>query len=370
MNGGKHMEGDNILSGGIDALKLMKENVLALDSDKEKYQELLLDEKRLEKVIEGKEKDIQEEIAQTIKKRKEEIESSFDKEIDKTKSRMKKIQGQKDKLKDAKISERIKLETAEYIEENKNILQSAKKIFKQNHVPKLCNNKLYYALFSPKDFLDGVILLIVILLTFLVIPCGIYFYLIPEQKIIYLVGIYFITSIVFIFLYIFIYNKTKLKHPEEIAQVKALRIQMKMNRKKVRKIKKRILKDNDESPYGLEQYNENMQDLESKVLESERQKEESIQSFLKGTQLAISTEIQAGYQEEVNKQKADLDNVLKGITEIDNRIKEQNQEMTNQYEAYLGKEIITIENIDKLINLMETRNIVTISEAVNVMKQE
>lgn len=364
------MESGNILSDGIDALNTIKEHLLELNGYKEKTEQLTSDEKKFEKAIEIKERDIQDEISVTLKKRREEIEQTFDEQIDKLKAKMKKFHAKKDKLKDAKISERIKFETSDLIEENKKLSINVKNIFKQNHVPKIYNNSLYYSLFFPSSLMDWVLILLIVALAFLAIPCGIYFGLLPERKIIYLVAIYFITIIVICGLYILINNISKSKYIDVIVQVKQLRIQIKVNKKKMIAIKKSIKNDKDESRYGLDKINQEMQELETNIEESKMQKEEAITNFNNTTKLVITTEIKAKHQEEFDKLKMDYENTHNEINRYDTKIKEMTLVMANNYEAYIGKDFLKIEKIDALINLMETRGITTISEGLATINQE
>lgn len=364
------MENTNVLSDGIETLNTMKEHLLELDGYKEKNDQLTIEEKRLEKAIQIKERDIQDEIIVTLKKRREEVEQAFDEQINKLKSKIKKAHNKKEKLKDVKISERIKIETADLRDENKMLSIKAKNIFKQNKVPKSYNSSLYYALYFPSSIRDILIILFLVALAFLVIPCGIYFGLLPERKIIYLVAIYFVTIILICGLYIIINNISKSKYVDTIIQVKQLRSQIKGNKKSMKAIKKDIIKDKDESGYGLDKINQEMKELDASIEESEKQKQEAINNFENTTKLVITTEIRGKHQEELNKLKTDYDHAHNEINRIDIKIKEMTLYMANHYEAYIGKELLKIEKLNAIINIMETKGISTISEGITSFKLE
>lgn len=364
------MEKEPILSGGIDTLNTIKEHVLELNGCKEKKQELDVKESQLEQLIENKEKIINDEITNTLKKRKEEVVVTINEQIEETKSRFKKAKAKKDKHKNAKISERIKTETAELEEENTKLKQMSKTLFKQSHISRIFNTKLYYALFSPKYFLEMLTVIATLLIVFLALPCGLYYYFTPEKKTVYFAIIYFLTVVVVLGFYIFIYKISKGKHREDIMRGRAWRNEIHANHKKINAISKSIIKDKDESVYGLDKLNKELDKLARSIEELENQKKETLNNFERKTKIVISTEIQARYENELKKLRNEYEDTNKVINEYADKIKEMSLDMANHYEAYLGKEFLTIEKLDALAQLMNTRNIATISAALALLSKE
>ncbi|ROR23612.1 hypothetical protein EDD66_1135 [Mobilisporobacter senegalensis] len=364
------MENTNILSEGIEALNTVKEKLLELNGYKENAEQLAIEEKKLEKGIESKERDIQDEITITLKKRKDEIEKTFDEQIEKIKIKMKKVQNKKEKIKNAKVSERIEDETGELVEENKKLFINIKNIFKENKIPGIYNSNLYYSLYFPSSFKDIIIILALIMIAFIGIPCGIYFGLLPERKIIYLIAIYFMTIILICGLYLLINNISKSKYLDSIIQAKQLRIQIRANRKKIKAIKKSILKDKDESRYGLDKINQEMMELDGVLKEIEEQKQEAILNFEDTTKLVIVTEIKAKYQEELNDLNLNYEKSHNEMNQYDTKIKEITLYMANNYEAYIGKEFLRVEKMDGIIQLMQSQGLTTVSEGLAAWEQE
>ncbi len=360
------MEGANLLSAGTETLNVIKEHILELEGYKEKNLGLQKEEKRYEAELNEKRKVLQDELNATIKKRKEEVMDTFNQELDKAKVKKKKVRDKKDKLKGTEVSKRIESETASFYEENKQLKEESKKIFKQNQVPGRYNNKLYYALFLPSSISDIIIIALFALFFFLLIPCGIYFVLMQESKTIYLVAIYFVTIIIVFGSYIVINNKSKGKHRDAILQVKQIRNKQKKNKKTIKKIKKAILNDKDESNYGLDKFDDEIKAIEGNIADIEKRKKEAILNFEEVTSIVITTEIRSKYEDELTQLSSNYDNIHEEINQIDNKIKEMSLEMANSYEAFLGKEYMSVERIDQLIHIMETQNIGTISEAMKM----
>ena len=144
---GTNMGDVNVLSGGIEILHEIKENLLELDGYKEKSLDMVNEQEKLEKLIAAREKARDSEIAETVSKRIEEVEESFDGQIEKTRARVKKVKAKRDKLKDTKVSERIDVETADMREEIRSLNQDIKALFTKNQIPRIFNNQFPFLLF-------------------------------------------------------------------------------------------------------------------------------------------------------------------------------------------------------------------------------
>lgn len=64
------MDGENLLTGGVDKLNEIKENLLELNGYHENYEKLVLEEDKNEKSIQSLEKAAADEVGATIKKKK------------------------------------------------------------------------------------------------------------------------------------------------------------------------------------------------------------------------------------------------------------------------------------------------------------
>lgn len=361
---------ENILSGGIQELQTVKDTLLKLDGYKENNHILSAEEKKLEKNIQNKEKAINDEILSTIKRRKEEIETTYNDQVDKTRSRIKKVRGKKEKSKSTKISERISAETTELRDEYSRMKLEAKTVFKQNQVPSFCNSRLYYALYLPKGFGDVIIIGLVLLLVLLIIPCAVYFLLLQDKGMIYLALDYVVTVIFFGAMYMLIDNNTKDKHVKSLVKVREIRGYLSNNKKEQKKIRKQILRDKDESSYGLEKYNEELQELENEIHTILEQRKDALDIFENTTRFVIGEEIKARYQEELTALKDEYGRVSNELKKTEGNITMISMEIARNYEAYMGKEFMLVDKLDQLEDQMKLNNLLTISDAIAQLKQE
>lgn len=363
------MNGNNLLSGGVNELNEMKENLLEMYGYQSKNDSLTDEEEKLEKSIISLEKAIADEVQTTTKKRRQEIDDAFDKQAEKIRARIKKIKDRRDKSKDRKVSERISAETAFLLTENNQLHLESKKILKQKRIPSFCNTKLYYALYSPSCFTDFLVIFGVVLLMLILVPCGIYFFILPEEKILYLVLTYVGTVLFFGGLYILIGNRTKEKYTDDILQVKRIRSNIRLNKKKITIIKNNIRKDRDESAYGLQNFDEDLTKLEQESAEIDLQKKEALGTFDHTTSQIIASEIQGINEEKLSSLKAEHEKVKTESKNAEEKIKALTIKIASEYEPFIGKDLMSIEKMDTLINIIQAGSAGTISEAVAFYRQ-
>lgn len=358
------MERENVLSGGIETLYTIKENLLELEGYKESSKDWTFKEEQAEGQFEERQKAITDEVSIILKKRRQELESSFEEQMDQTKARIKKAKAKKDKQLGKKVSERIEEETADLTKERVRLEQELKAVFQKNHISRVFNHNWFHAVFMPCSLRDVGILLITAVLLFLVVPVGVYKFLLPN-KTLYLVLDYFVTILVFGGLYILTNRKIKENHAEAVIDMKAIRQKMAKNEKK-RKAKARdIRKDKDDSIYGLDDMKEEILQLEEELSHLMEEKKNALVEFEATAKPAVVEEIKSRYEDEMRGLK---DKVKAAHEEQKNaalKVKEFSVEIANRYETYLGKEWLTKESIDRLITIMQEENLTTIAEALN-----
>ncbi len=364
------MEGNyNVLAGSIDTLNEIKESLLELHGYQAKYDSLTEEEKKLEKNIQAVEKAVSEEIASTTKKRRQEIEATFDKQIDKTRARIRKIKEKRDKRKSSKVSERIHEETAPLREENNRLKLEAKSVFKQKHVPAFCNTGLYYALYYPRYLGDIGIIFLTLLITLFIVPCGTYFLILKEDRILYLILAYIASVLLFGGIYLLIGNRTKDKHQEAMKQVRGLRSQIRGNHKKMKAIGRSIRKDRDESGYGLENFDEELTRLGQEEAEIVTQKKDALLTFDNTTSQVITAEIVGRQEEKLAALKADYASVSGEAGKAADKIKALTIKIASEYEPFIGKDLMSLERLDTLTNIIQAGNASNISEALAFYRQ-
>ena len=334
--------------------------VQELSASKNSLDKIRLDEKRLEKDLEAEKKAVADAISLTVKKRMEEINGSYDKEIAKGQDRLKRVRSKREKAKSQGIKERIAEETKELHDDNRELkLQTT---FQKDRVPRFCKSTWYYSLYFTRGFSEFLILLVTILICFLAVPYGIYM-LLPEKSTYYLIGIYFAVVVVFGGIYILINNKTKVRHQEALKQGRKIRDLMRTNHKKIRVITNSIRRDRDEAVYDLEKYDDEIAQIEQDLSDITSKKKEALNTFEKVTKTIISDEIAGASREKIERLEEELLRASEEAKEAEVKVKEQTLFITDNYESYLGTEFMVPEKLDELADFIRMGKATTISEA-------
>lgn len=165
-----------------------RDAVYRVNCDSRTARQLEAEESQKEKELASLKKEVADTISRTVKARRDEIESGYDREIAKGQDRLKKARAKREKAKDKGVKERIAEETSQLRDHNRDLKIQLKTMFKKDRVPAFVNTTFFYALYYPRGMKEFGIGFLTFLICFLAFPCGIYF-LIPERKWWYLAAV-------------------------------------------------------------------------------------------------------------------------------------------------------------------------------------
>lgn len=362
----QQMGESNILSGGVEVLTQMREALSSLEEMKRRNSELDSSEAKLKTDIEMKKKIIADEISLTVKKRQEEVEESFDGQIDKTRARLKKVKGNRDKAKDARVSERIKFETAGVVEEKRKFRQDLKELFKVNQIPRIFNTQLFFSWFVPGEFRDYLID-VASIIVLAAIPTIVNLFLPESVKTVFLTIIMYIAVFGIVgLIYFAIFRNVRDKHIDALKEARRIRNRIRRNEKTADVMSKNIKQDPDESRYNLNEFDDEIAELEKQILSISEQKKEALTVFENQTKLDIANDITARHNEELENLQNAYNAAYTESKQLSEQINASVLEISGKYEAYLGKENLQISKIDGLIEIINTGDALNIADALIV----
>ena len=360
------MEGQNILYGNVDDLMNVRGLIEARDKVRGEIESLNNEKKRLEKDVVAEEKQMSINIESTVKKRRDQVVSNFDKELDKSQDRLKKVRSERGKQKDKKVAERIKEETAELVNENKNIKEEIKTYFKQKGVPSFMDKGFMYSLYYPRNLKD----LIVIILTFIVAVA------VFPPFVAWLFGargwgraiLIAVLIIILGFIYMLGYNFAKVRNREAYEDMIPKRSAIRKNKAKINRIKKKIKKDKDEDKYGLHEYDEDIKELEDTIEDIVKRKNDVLAEFEKTTKADICEEITNRDMPKIDKIKSKINETSMKLKELEQKQKDMSINLSSNYGVYLGEENMTVDRINMLAGYILNGQVSNVGEAVNLSK--
>lgn len=360
------MEGQNILYGNVDDLMNVRGLVEARDKVRAEIDSLNNEKRRLEKDVVAEEKQLSVNIESTVKKRREQVVSNFDKELAKSQDRLKKVRNDRGKEKNKKVAERIKEETADLVTENKNIKEEIKTYFKQKGVPTFMDKGFIYSLYYPRCLKE----LLIIILTFII---GVFAFpslmawLLGAKKI-WRALLIIVLIVLFGFIYMIGYNYAKVRNREAYEDMLVKRSAIRKNKGKINRIKKKIKKDKDEDRYGLHEYDEDIKELEDTIEDIVRRKNDVLADFEKTTKADICEEITNRDMPKIEKIKKQISETTIKLKELEQKQKDMSINLSSNYGVYLGEENMTVDRINMLASYILNGQVSNVGEAVNLSK--
>lgn len=358
----------NILSEGKGTIKEIKQELLVLEEYKEKERNALSLEMKYEKEIRQKEKQVEDEISSTTRKRRNDIESTYDGQINKGKSQLKKVNARREKSKDEKMSERIKEETLSYVSENRLINADIRSLMKKDRIPFVCKYNLYYSIYYPAGPLDLVKMAVAALIVFVVLPALIILITPWSEGTFLKILAYVVDILLFGTIYIVVKNTFNSWHETALKQIRTKKNLINHNKKEIRRIKKGIRKDKDESRYNLGKYDKELDEINENINDLVKKKKDALGTFENSTKNIIENEITERHEKELNKLKEAHAKAKKDADRLDDVVSKMTLDISTKYDAYIGKELLKPDKLDALIEIIDKGEAKNISEAIAVYK--
>lgn len=367
---------DNVFNENEDYLIAARDAIRQKAQMGEELNQLRLQHKKLGKGIASEEKSISDEIASTIKKRRQEIEDTYDDRLDDNRARKRKVAVKRGKKKSERVNARIEDETKHISRDTREINAELKLLFKKNRVPGMCASRLYYIMFMPKGVDEMLLFVLSNLIYFLGIPSV--FMLIIKNAVLdkkqninmafWCMLVLAVFIIVQLIIYFVVSNSTKNRHRDVIVQGRSLHDKIKANKRQADAIKESINKDKDETSYNLGAFDEKLASLDEEADAIEKEKQEAIRVFEDETTRLITDEINGRrlqVLEDMNKERAQLEDK---IAQREKDYSDKVLEITNQYAAYIGEDMCKEERLSDLISIMEEGQAETVSEAISAYR--
>lgn len=352
----------------LDFLEKARESVEELSIAEDRQRQLKQDGNRLERELEAEKRQVADSVQATIRKRRAEINGSYDSEIGKAQDQLKKARSRREKAKNQGMKERIAEETSELHAHNKELGARMKAAFRKDHVPALCGTRFYYSIYFPRWANEFLTLLFCVAVIFLVLPYGIYL-LAGGHRPLYLAGIYLADILVSGGLYMAVGNHTKMHYMEPLKEGRQILDQVHSNNKKIRVITSTIRKDRNESFYDLEKYDDEIARLQQELSDVAAQKKDALGTFESVTKTILQDEIEHSHKERLDGLEAEYNDVKEQLGATSAEVKERRLYITDHYASLLGREFLDPFKINGLAEIIRAGQAVNISEAIEVYRK-
>ena len=317
--------------------------------------------KQSEKAYSSMEKSVAEGITTALKKKKEEIAATYDRELSQYQDQIDVCKTERAKAKANAIAQRIQVETAPLNQQNQQLEAQIELKFKENKVPVVCKKRAISMLFFPKNSRDWTIDILVGVGLIFFIP--LFFSLAISNRLV-LAFTFFVYVGALFTVYLYLLHKYMLKFAGVNEEVEELRKQIRINNKNKQLMTNRIKKSQDETGYNLGSFDDKITSIQQVMQNTVEKRQEALENFESEIRHQITADITAankdellGLQQEFESKRQELSDKKEEIEQIEKQLKEE-------YEPVFGKDLLYKQRLNKFDSFCQENADLSLEEAL------
>lgn len=317
--------------------------------------------KQSEKAYSSMEKSVAEGITTALKKKKEEIAATYDRELSQYQDQIDVCKTERAKAKANAIAQRIQVETAPLNQQNQQLEAQIELKFKENKVPVVCKKRAISMLFFPKNSRDWTIDILVGVGLIFFIP--LFFSLAISNRLV-LAFTFFVYVGALFTVYLYLLHKYMLKFAGVNEDVEELRKQIRINNKNKQLMTNRIKKSQDETGYNLGSFDDKITSIQQVMQNTVEKRQEALENFESEIRHQITADITAankdellGLQQEFESKRQELSDKKEEIEQIEKQLKEE-------YEPVFGKDLLYKQRLNKFDSFCQENADLSLEEAL------
>lgn len=317
--------------------------------------------KQSEKAYSSMEKSVAEGITTALKKKKEEIAATYDRELSQYQDQIDVCKTERAKAKANAIAQRIQVETAPLNQQNQQLEAQIELKFKENKVPVVCKKRAISMLFFPKNSRDWTIDILVGVGLIFFIP--LFFSLAISNRLV-LTFTFFVYVGALFTVYLYLLHKYMLKFAGVNEEVEELRKQIRINNKNKQLMTNRIKKSQDETGYNLGSFDDKITGIQQVMQNTVEKRQEALENFESEIRHQITADITAankdellGLQQEFESKRQELSDKKEEIEQIEKQLKEE-------YEPVFGKDLLYKQRLNKFDSFCQENADLSLEEAL------
>ena len=307
------------------------------------------------------EKSVAEGITTALKKKKEEIAATYDRELSQYQDQIDVCKTERAKAKANAIAQRIQVETAPLNQQNQQLEAQIELKFKENKVPVVCKKRAISMLFFPKNSRDWTIDILVGVGLIFFIP--LFFSLAISNRLV-LAFTFFVYVGALFTVYLYLLHKYMLKFAGVNEEVEELRKQIRINNKNKQLMTNRIKKSQDETGYNLGSFDDKITGIQQVMQNTVEKRQEALENFESEIRHQITADITAankdellGLQQEFESKRQELSDKKEEIEQIEKQLKEE-------YEPVFGKDLLYKQRLNKFDSFCQENADLSLEEAL------
>lgn len=348
-------------SESVKIVNKAKQLLSDLDEAQKEKTRLAGELKQSEKAYSSMEKSVAEGITTALKKKKEEIAATYDRELSQYQDQIDVCKTERAKAKANAVAQRIQVETAPLNQQNQQLEAQIELKFKENKVPVVCKKRAISMLFFPKNGNDWTVdILVGVALMFLV---PLFFTLAISNRFVLAFTFFLYVGVLFA-AYLYLLHKFMLKYADVNEEVEELRKQIRVNNKNKQLMTNRIKKSQDETGYNLGGFDDKIAGLQQIMQDTVAKRQEALENFESEIRHQITADITAankdellGLQQEYESKRQEMADKKEKIAQIEKQLKEE-------YEPVFGKDLLYKQRLSKFDSFCQENADLSLDEAL------
>lgn len=317
--------------------------------------------KQSEKAYSSMERSVAEGITTALKKKKEEIASTYDRELSQYQDQIDVCKTERAKAKANAIAQRIQVETAPLNQQNQQLEAQIEIKFKENKVPVVCKKRAISMLFFPKNGKDWSIdILIGIGLMFLI---PLFFALAISNRFV-LAFTFFLYAGVLFAAYLYLLHKFMLKFVGVNEEVEELRKQIRINNKNKQLMTNRIKKSQDETGYNLGSFDDRIASIQQVMQDTVTKRQEALENFESEIRHQITADITAANKDELLGLQQDFESKRQELADKKEWLEGIEKQLKEEYEPVFGKDLLYKQRLNKFDSFCQENADLSLEEAL------
>ena len=339
------------------------EAVDSLNADRAKMEELGADRARKDRELAALSENIEQEKRKTVESRRSDLEKEFSKKLKAADSQLEKIGERRAKAREAGVKTRVETQTAGFKGEIANLKAQLYAYCKENRLPVICRSRLFYKLFSPKHASDWLLMIIIAAIMVGALWASVEF----AERRVYFIAVLAV-DVLIIVIYAVIFANTAGKHHNELKVCRQIVDAIINDEKGVRTVTKNIRRDKDDSQYDLGSFDEEINAKKQEIAGLEAQKTSALYQFDNVTSQQLAAEIDSTYAARLAEAREASEAAKNAYNDIAGRVHAMENAISINYVQYIGSDNLNHDSILRMIELLESGEAVSVSDAAARLK--
>lgn len=317
--------------------------------------------KQSEKAYSSMEKSVAEGITTALKKKKEEIAATYDRELSQYQDQIDVCKTERAKAKANAIAQRIQVETAPLNQQNQQLEAQIELKFKENKVPVVCKKRAISMLFFPKNSRDWTIDILVGVGLIFFIP--LFFSLAISNRLV-LAFTFFVYVGALFTVYLYLLHKYMLKFAGVNEEVEELRKQIRINNKNKQLMTNRIKKSQDETGYNLGSFDDKITSIQQVMQNTVEKRQEALENFESEIRHQITADITAANKDELLGLQQEFESKRQELSDKNEEIEQIEKQLKEEYEPVFGKDLLYKQRLNKFDSFCQENADLSLEEAL------